>query len=72
MLRATTTFHVAQRTVQVGDIVRRDDPIVAGREHLFEDLSRYDDAPIEQATASPGERRAVKRPAKKAAAQPED
>lgn len=63
ILRANTTFHVGQRTVRDGDIVDSTDPIVAGREHLFDSPADV----IETATASPGERRSTP-PRKKAAA----
>lgn len=62
MLRATQTFFVGQRGVRVGDLVDPKDPIVKGREALFEQA----DAPtrVESASAAPGEKRAVKRLAK--------
>lgn len=69
ILRANTTFHVGRRAVRQGDIIDSSDPIVAGREHLFDSAADV----VEAATAAPGERRSTaprKRPAKKAAAAP--
>lgn len=65
-LRATTSFIAPGRVkVKRGQIVDSADPIVKGREHLFE----TPEATIERASAAPGEKRsATKRPAKKAAA----
>lgn len=55
--------------IRKGAVVCADDPIVAGREKLFEPLrithhckQRKGDAMVEQATAAPGEKRAVKLP----------
>jgi hypothetical protein len=64
MLRALTSFH-AQRFIAAGDLVDDDDPVVAGREHLFEEAS-VTNRPIEQATAEPGEKRAAALPTAKA------
>ena len=65
------------RMVTAGQLVEASDPVIKGREHLFEDAETYvsDRAPkVEQATAEPGERRSVlpprKQTAKKAAAKP--
>lgn len=66
------------RMVTVGQLVEASDPVIKGREHLFEDVETHvsDRAlKVEQATADPGERRSVLPPrkqsaAKKAAAKP--
>lgn len=64
------------RMVTAGQLVDASDPVIKGREALFEDAETYvsDRAPrVEQATAEPGERRSVlprKAAAKKAAAKP--
>jgi len=57
-----------------GDELADDDPIVNDPTYawLFEDTpepERLDSVPVEQATAAPGERRATRRPARKAAAE---
>lgn len=58
-LRAKVTFSAGPRWVRAGDIISSDDPVVAGREALFE---RPDDlVPVERATAAPGERRTIAR-----------
>ncbi|MFD9192989.1 hypothetical protein ACFWCA_32845 [Streptomyces phaeochromogenes] len=61
------------RMYTVGTLVDSSDPVIKGREALFEDAEAYvsdkaaRQAPqVEQATAGPGERRSVGRPAKKA------
>lgn len=72
----------APRVVTAGQLVSDDDPVVKGREANFEDVETYVSerkARVEQATADPGEKRSVARPAvkktaapiKKAAAKPE-
>ena len=43
MLRATTAFHAADRFIADGDELDAKDPIVKGREHLFEVVE--DDSP---------------------------
>lgn len=65
-LQARQTFWWGQRVVNQGDIVKNDDLVVKGREHLFIDADKAADpvsvdiyAPIEQATAAPGEKRRV-------------
>lgn len=68
MLRALTSFTVAAkkgvagpgRSINEGDVLNASDPAVKGREHLFQPLEDYLDA-VEQATAAPGEKRAVRR-----------
>jgi hypothetical protein len=62
------------RMYTVGQLVDASDPVIKGREGLFEDVETHmadkaaRQAPqVEQATADPGERRSVGRPAKKAA-----
>ena len=69
LLRCKTSFRPAGRPVMVqrGDLVDSSDPVVNGREHLFESVEDI----VEAATAAPGESRTVaprKRAAKKAAA----
>ena len=44
------------RVVSVGEVVAADDPVIVGREHLF-DSAPADGAGVEQATKAPGERR---------------
>lgn len=69
MPKPVTSFSFAGRIYNVGVDVAADDPAVRRHPHLFDGpppvaLVR---APVETATARPGEARAVKRPAKKAA-----
>lgn len=69
MPTARETFHtITGRTVRAGDVLDASDPIINGREALF----TFDDAPVEAATAAPGEKRARKPrgTTKKAAAGP--
>lgn len=75
MKRAITTFHVAGGlTVVEGSLFDDADPVVRERPALFEDAEaaalrlmeqppvfRASAAPVEQATAAPGEKRSVKR-----------
>lgn len=58
LLRARVTFFAGQRLVNAGDILPASDPVVRRREHLFESVGAA--ASVEQATAAPGERRAVR------------
>ncbi len=59
MLRSLVTFHANGRTISDGELVDPKDPIVKGREALFE---KAESAPVvEQATAEPGARRSVRR-----------
>jgi hypothetical protein len=44
------------RVVSVGEVVADDDPVMVGREHLF-NFAPNDVGDVEQATAAPGERR---------------
>lgn len=54
--RARDTFFITSgRRVRQGEVVQDDDPILVGRESLF---VRVD---VEQATAAPGEKRALRR-----------
>lgn len=65
MLRANTSFFVGARLVAAGELVAPTDPIVAGREALFD---RVDSSPVvEEATAVPGVKRTTKRTARKPA-----
>ncbi len=68
MLRAKETFFTTSNLVVVrGDLVDDNDPIVKGREHLFESIeSAVKPSSVEQATAAPGKRRSVTRVAKRA------
>jgi hypothetical protein len=54
--------------VRAGQLFRADDPVVVGREHLFDAIEDV----VESASAAPGELRSVKRAAKKAAAVRDD
>lgn len=65
-IRARTHFAVGRHVIRPGDLLDSTDPLVKGREHLFEDP---DEAvrPIERATARPGEKRATRRAPKKEA-----
>lgn len=49
-VRATTSFAAGRVHVREGVVLPDDDPVVAGREHLFEPV-------VETATAAPGEKR---------------
>lgn len=66
ILRCKQSFHAIGRPVMVhrGQLFDSSDPIVRGREQLFEAV----DDLVEQATAAPGERRSITR--KKASAKP--
>ena len=65
MLRANTSFFVGARLVVAGELVSQADPIVAGRELLFDPVDSS--AAVEETTAVPGVKRATKRVAKKIA-----
>lgn len=66
VLVALNSFHAAGRFIGEGAEVPSSDPIVKGREHLF---TTPDPAPVvEAATAAPGEKRATRPRARKAAA----
>lgn len=59
------------RVLRPGTLVPDDDPVIKGREHLFEDVEAYMDrrAPqVEDATAEPGTRRSLTHPRKHAPA----
>lgn len=63
------------RVVAGGDLVDDQDPILKTHGHLFEDVDAYvaeRSSQVEQATAEPGERRAVRRPARGKQAQAGD
>ncbi|MEU4133652.1 hypothetical protein [Streptomyces wuyuanensis] len=63
----------APRVVTAGQLVDDSDPVVKGREANFEDVDTYVSerkARVEQATADPGEKRSVGRPAAKKTAAP--
>lgn len=69
MLRATQTIFIGtddgERTIHCGDLFADDDPIVEGRERLFEAVEVE---PAEGKTAEDKPARARKRPAAKKAA----
>lgn len=65
MLRANTSFFVGARLVVVGELVSPADPIVSGRDALFDRVEQS--SAIEETTAVPGVKRATKRVAKKIA-----
>jgi hypothetical protein len=56
------------RTIPGGALIDSSDPIVKGREHLFETVDVYmagresKAAPVESASAAPGEKRSVRAP----------
>jgi hypothetical protein len=56
----------APRVINEGTLVEDGDPILTGREHLFETVETFmsdrSAPPVEQATAEPGERRTVRKP----------
>lgn len=60
------------RSYTVGQLVEDGDPVIKGREQFFEDVEahlaskRSEAKPVEQATAGPGEKRAVARPSRPA------
>lgn len=58
------------RVMRTGTLVSEDDPIIKGREHLFEDAETHvqERARVEDTSAAPGRRRSLSRPARKAAA----
>jgi hypothetical protein len=58
-VQALKSFWVGRKMVHKGDVFRIEDEIVAGREELFRLLE--DDAPVEAATAAPGEKRSTRR-----------
>ncbi|MER7953844.1 hypothetical protein [Streptomyces sp. NPDC096030] len=63
----------APRVVTAGQLVDESDPVVKGREGCFEDVETYVSerkARVERATAEPGEKRSVGRPAAKKAVAP--
>lgn len=60
--RALQTFFWGQRVINSGDIVSSDDPVMRKHAVLFE---RVVLPGVEQATAAPGELRAVTRPTTK-------
>ena len=63
----TTWVDGAPRVVTIGQLLDSGDPVIKGREHLFEDVETHvaeKATRVEQATAAPGEKRAqVRRPA---------
>ncbi len=63
MLRANTSFFVGARLVVVGELVSPADPIVPGRDALFDRVESS--VTVEETTAVPGVKRASKRVAKK-------
>lgn len=62
-VRALSTFKVPGiGDVYQGDLFRTDDPLVKGREQLFEDVNNLLGI-AEQATRNPGQKRAARNPA---------
>ncbi|MGW0821830.1 hypothetical protein [Streptomyces sp. NPDC002845] len=55
------------RVMRAGALVNDDDPVLKGREHLFEDVETYvqDRTRVEEATAEPGARRSLTRTVKR-------
>ncbi|MEV4033401.1 hypothetical protein [Streptomyces umbrinus] len=71
--RCTSSFVPVRgvpRVIKVGQLFNDDDPIIQGREHLFEDVEAHvqERTRVEQATAEPGRRRSLTRPTRKSAA----
>lgn len=73
VLRATQAFAADDsrgipRVFTPGALVKDDDPIVKGREHLFESVEATVEksSSVERATAAPGEKRTLTTPAKPA------
>lgn len=58
------------RVMRPGTLVQDDDPVIKGREHLFEDVDAFvqQRTRVEAATDEPGGRRSLTRPTKKTAA----
>lgn len=65
MRKCNTSFFVGARFVAAGELVEDSDPILRGREHLFDAPVRAAGPVIESATAAPGEKRATRRSTKK-------
>lgn len=59
LLQALKSFQTGRTLVRKGQVLHSSDPAVVGREQLFRLLE--DDAPVETATAVPGEKRNVRR-----------
>jgi hypothetical protein len=64
MLRVKESFMFGGRIYRVGDLVDQADPVTDTHAHLFEAMTptrdlvvTADQAPVEQATAAPGEKR---------------
>jgi len=73
--RATASFAVVvngvPQVIPVGYLVEDGHPLLKGRGHLFEDADTHvarRNERVEQATAAPGEKRAVPRPGRRGAA----
>jgi hypothetical protein len=77
-----TTVDGARVNLSAGEAWYADDPVVAARPGLFSDQPPFvrrvsgglvvtQRAEVEQATASPGEKRSTRRPAKKTASEPQ-
>lgn len=58
------------RVMRPGTLVQDDDPVIKGREHLFEDVDAFvqQRTRVESATAEPGARRSLTKPVKKTTA----
>lgn len=59
-VRAQQTMWIGDRIIHEGDVFDAKDPVVKGREAVFEDVETR----VEAATAAPGEKRARKPSAK--------
>lgn len=66
VLRVRTPFAAGNRVYPAGSTVDAADPVVKGREGLFEAVPDAAESPVvEQATAAPGEKRTTTRRTKK-------
>lgn len=64
------TVNGVPKVMRPGQLVQDDDPVMKGREHLFEDIEEYmhrQSPQVEEATAEPGARRSLRLPRKQAA-----
>ncbi|WP_435215907.1 hypothetical protein [Streptomyces sp. bgisy034] len=64
------TVNGVPKVMRPGTLVPDDDPVIKGREHLFEDVDAFMQRKtprVEEATAEPGARRSLSLPRKQAA-----
>jgi hypothetical protein len=59
LVQALKSFQVGRTMIRKGAVLSSSDSVVVGREELFRLLE--DDAPVEAATAAPGEKRSTRR-----------